>query len=760
MASKDDSPEGTPEKVAATRQRSAKPAAKTAKRQTAKAQKTKADAVEAKAAEAKAAPEVASDKKTASKAAAKKPGTKATAKPRGQAAARARTATRNDTRAPARKSATKPAQSAEATPAEKSATPKSAAPAKPASAADEVKKVSPETAAQPAQTEGAQADPQPDPGSAEAVFAASLANLPLPTKMVENLERIEMLGQRLMSALAKRRPPHPSVEGPGQEFYRNTANAWVKLWAEQPARIIERQVNFWGETLKHYANVQSAFAKGKLGAPDDPGPDDRRFKNPLWQKHPFFNFVKQQYQIGARAIEEAASDLDLEDEIDRKRMGWFTRQLVDMLSPTNFLATNPDALEKALETEGESLVKGLENLVRDIEVNGGELVVSLADRDAFKVGENIGTTPGSVVARTPLYELIQFTPTTEKVHKTPIVVFPPWINKYYIMDLKPQNSLLRWILDQGYTLFVVSWKNPDASYSDTGMDDYVSSYLSVFDQVLEKTGEKDLNAVGYCIAGTTLSLTLALMKKRGDNRVKSATFFTTLTDFSDQGEFTTFLQDDFVGGIEHEVARTGYLGGSLMARTFSFLRANDLVWQPAIRSYMLGEPPPAFDLLYWNGDSTNLPGRMAVEYLRGLCQSNQFAGDGYSVLGESVRLSDVTLPLCAIAAEGDHIAPWKDSWRGVAQMGSEDKQFILSESGHIAGIINPPSKKKYGHYTSDVGFAQTYREWREEAEYHEGSWWPRWQEWLASRSGAMIPARAPQNALAPAPGTYVHERQI
>lgn len=580
----------------------------------------------------------------------------------------------------------------------------------------------------------------------------------LPEKLVQNIERIESLTQRLISALSLRKPKNPGVEGPGADLFTTAASAWVKLLAEQPERVMERQVSYWGETLRHFAEAQAALARGTLSAPPDEGPKDRRFSNPLWERHPFFNFIKRQYQINAEAMMQAASDLDVAEMSDRRRIEWFTRQMIDMMAPTNFLATNPDALEKALATEGESLVKGLENLVRDVESHGGEMIVSLADRDAFRVGENIGTTEGRVVARTKLYELIQYKPTTEKVHAIPLVIFPPWINKFYIMDLKPQNSLIKWIVDQGYTLFVVGWKNPDPSYGDVGMDDYVSSYIEVMDRVLDLTDQKKLNAVGYCIAGTTLSLTLSLLKQRGDDRVNSATFFTTLTDFSDQGEFTAFLQEDFVSGIEQEAARTGVLSSLLMTRTFSFLRANDLVWGPAIRSYMLGESPPAFDLLFWNGDGTNLPGRMAVEYLRGLCQQNAFVRDGFDLLGHRLSIRDLDLPLCAIACETDHIAPAADSWRGIAQMASRDKTFILSQSGHIAGIINPPSKKKYGHYTSDIGFGQDFDAWRKGGQFHDGSWWPRWGEWLGTRSGDLIEARDPEEGFDPAPGVYVHER--
>lgn len=581
---------------------------------------------------------------------------------------------------------------------------------------------------------------------------------PTAHKLAENIERIELLSHRLMAALANRQPPNPGVEGPGPDLYLTAAGAMLKTMAEQPSRMIEHQVNYWAETLKNYARAQEALVKGKLTASGEEGPRDRRFANPLWQTHPYFNLVMRQYQTNAEALRSAAAALELPDQIARRRLDWLTAQIIDMMAPTNFLATNPDALEKAIETEGESLVRGLENLVRDVETHGGEVIVSLADSTAFSVGQNIGTAPGAVVHRTPLFELIQYAPTTDQVHATPLLIFPPWINKFYILDLKPENSLIRWLVDQGHTLFVVSWKNPDASMADTGIEDYVAAYLEAMDKVRDLTDQKKLNVVGYCIAGTTLSLTLALLRARGDDRVNSATFFTTLTDFSDQGEFTTFLQQDFVDGIAEEIARHGLMRARLMSRTMSFLRANDLVWGPAIRSYMMGEAPPAFDLLFWNGDSTNLPGRMAMQYLRGLCQQNAFAGEGFDLMGHRLHLSDVSVPLCAIACETDHIAPWKDCWRGVAQMGSRDRTFILSESGHIAGIVNPPSKKKYGHYRGPSDFSGDHETWRRDAIFHQGSWWPHWGDWLSERAGKMVDARDPGEGIEPAPGRYVHER--
>ncbi|GAB4389421.1 PHA/PHB synthase family protein [Albidovulum sp.] len=581
-------------------------------------------------------------------------------------------------------------------------------------------------------------------------------------KLNANLVKVEALTQRLIQALTKRRPPNPSVEAPGAGLFAQALAAYWKEALENPGKLIEQQATLWGQTLKHYIDAQHALASGKFVAPaDDDTPEDRRFSNPLWKTHPYFNFIKRQYFRNVAAMDMALADIrDLEPH-ERKRVEHFARQLMDMMAPTNFLATNPDALERAVETEGESLVKGLENLVADIEANNGDLLVSLADREAFRLGENIAATEGAVVYRNRMMELIQYKATTDKVREVPVIIFPPWINKFYILDLKPANSLIRWIVDQGYTLFVVSWKNPDRSYADVGLDAYVEEGLiEAIGEARRITGQKQVNAVGYCIAGTALTMAQAVLHKRRDRSVKSATFFTTLTDFSDPGEVAVFLDDDFVEGIEAQVERDGYLDKYYMARTFSFLRSNDLVYQPAIRNYMLGEKPPAFDLLYWNGDGTNLPARMAVEYLRWICQDNQLAEGRIRICGETIGLRDVTVPLFAVACETDHIAPWKGSFNGIRQFGSKDKTFVVSQSGHIAGIVNPPSKGKYGHYTND-GPMEDADSWMAGATFHKGSWWPRWEAWLRARSGKLIEARpigdSDHPPLAPAPGLYVSE---
>ena len=578
-------------------------------------------------------------------------------------------------------------------------------------------------------------------------------------KLEKNMQRIQELTQRLMSTMTNKRKVPKDLQGPEPELYARAGSAMFQEMIQNPSKIIEQQIGYWGKTLQHFVDAQQALGQGTLQAPEDKTPADRRFKNPLWQTHPYFNYLKQQYLLNSEAMAKTVAGMEGLDKADKRRLEFFSHQIVDMLSPTNFLATNPDALNKAVETEGASLVKGLENMIADLEANNGELVVSLADKSAFIVGENLATTPGEVVFRNHMFELIQYSPSTKKVHETPLIIFPPWINKFYILDLKEQNSLIKWIVDQGYTLFVVSWANADESFRDIGMTDYVEDgYITALETVREICDVKKVNAVGYCIAGTTLSLALAVMKARKLDYVKSATFFTTLTDFSDRGEVGVFLSDDFVDGIEAEVGISGYLDSFYMSRTFSYLRSNDLIYQPAIRSYMMGEAPPAFDLLFWNGDGTNLPGKMSVEYLRGLCQDDTFANEGFDVAGVKAQIGDVDVPLCAIACESDHIAAWKSSYRGVQKMGSKDKTFILSGSGHIAGIVNPPSKKKYGHWTN-TDMSLSPEDWQGGAEAHEGSWWPMWDTWLAKKSGKKIEAREPGSAthppIAPAPGRYV-----
>ncbi|EBA03935.1 poly(3-hydroxyalkanoate) polymerase [Rhodobacterales bacterium HTCC2150] len=571
-----------------------------------------------------------------------------------------------------------------------------------------------------------------------------------------NIAKMEKLSERMTTAIANKKSADPGLAGPGNELFSKAFEAYFSDAMSNPAKIFAQQAEYWTKSMAQVVETGKSLTGDDTAVTETKA--DRRFSHPMWQDNPFFNMVKQQYLLSSQAVEDSVADLEGLSAREKNRLTFFSKQIVDMMAPTNFLATNPAAIEKAMETEGQSLVDGMENMVRDLENNNGELLVTLADQGAFEVGENLANSPGGVVFRNKMLELIQYEAKTEQVHKTPIVIFPPWINKYYILDLKPANSFVKWLTEQGYTVFMVSWVNPDASYADTGMVDYVhNGYLKAIEAVKSITNEPQVNAIGYCIGGTTLSLTAALLSQRGDDSIKSVTLFTTITDFSDQGEMAVFLDDDFVDGIERQVVETGVLESVFMTRTFSYLRPNDLIYGPAIKSYMMGEAPPVFDLLYWNSDSTNLPGRMAVKYLRQLCQKNEFALDGFPLGDDSVTLADVKQPIFAIGCETDHIAAWDASLNGVRQMGSKDKTFVMSQSGHIAGIVNPPSKNKYGHYTNtNLTDPET---WRENAELTAGSWWPVWEKWLSGRSEDMIPARKVGTKTFPvlceAPGTYV-----
>ena len=579
-----------------------------------------------------------------------------------------------------------------------------------------------------------------------------------PKVLQKNLDELETLTVRMVKAISNKRESDPSLSGPSNELYAKAAAAYYAEMMAKPEKMIEQQVQFWRKSLENFSSAQGKIAPSEDAEAPKARSADRRFKNPLWDSNPYFSFVRDQYLLTSEVINSTVDGLHELEGHDKQRAQFFARQVVDMFSPSNFFGTNPDALEKAMETNGQSLVDGLSNFVRDLEANDGELAVTLADPTAFEVGKNIATSDGAVVFRNRMFELIQYTPTTKQVHKVPLVIFPPWINKFYILDLKEQNSFIRFAVSQGFTVFVVSWVNPDETYKDVGIEDYVKEgvYAAV-DAALEITGNKRVNAIGYCIGGTLLTIALADMAQKGDDRIKSATYFTALTDFEEAGELGVFIDEDFLAAIEKEVDGRGYLDSLFMSRTFSFLRANDLVYGPAVRSYMMGEAPPAFDLLFWNGDSTNLPAKMAKEYLRKLYSANDLIHDRFMVDGTVVKMSDIETPFYAVASEADHIAPWKSSFKGLSKT-SGDKNFVLAESGHIAGVVNPPSSGKYGYWLNDEPLDDP-DDWQASGTHHKGSWWENWAKWLANHSGKQVEARQPGSdkhpILSKAPGTYV-----
>lgn len=581
-----------------------------------------------------------------------------------------------------------------------------------------------------------------------------------------NLGKIEALYARLISAMQKAPLVRPELHGhDGQLFMGTMMKAWSEAFT-QPQKFIETQYSMWQESMNMFAQMQQSFLNPEAAKPDDPAPKDRRFAHPMWQSNPYFAMIKQQYFKNAELMRQSmTAGAEELSERDQKRLGFFTEQIIDMIAPTNFLATNPEALSRAVETEGQSLVQGLENLIADIERNNGLFNARLSDMDAFEVGKTIAYTQGAVVHRTALYELIEYTPSTDVVYEVPLILFPPWINKYYILDLQSKNSLIKWLVDQGYRVFIVSWVNPEPQHHDIGMLDYIEQgYIDAISTVRDITGKADVNALGYCIAGTTLQLALSYMKHKGFEPPLSATFLTTLNDFSNHGEFTAFLHDEFIDGIERQVATDGVLNAYIMSRTMSYLRANDLVYAPAVRNYLLGDAPPAFDLLYWNEDGANLPARMTMEYLRQLCQQNAFVTDGVHLEGAPLlKVTDVDIPIYYLTCEADHIAPWMDCYMGYVQTKSKDRRFVLAQSGHVAGVVNPASRKKYGHYTSDKD-QKNAQSWKEHAQFNDMSWWVDFDAWLGPRSGAKIPSQPPGTksypVIEPAPGTYVKRKAV
>ena len=593
-------------------------------------------------------------------------------------------------------------------------------------------------------------------------MTSSDKNLPsIDLQLNANLQKLEELSGRFFEVLNNKKQINLGLNGPGHDLFVKTAGAYLKNMAQNPTFFMEQQISYWGKTLEYFAETQEQFFSNSA---DNENIEhvDKRFTHQLWKTNPFYKNVLKQYHVNSNTISEAVAQVEGLSSKDQARLEYFSSQIIDMMAPTNFFGTNPDALEKAFLSKGESLVKGLENLIRDLESNNGELLVRLADETAFKVGSDLAATPGKVVFRNRLFELIQYSPSTKMVYQTPLLIFPPWINKFYILDLKPHNSLIRWIVDQGYTLFVVSWVNPDTSYADVGLEEYIEEgYFEAIEQVKSICNAKTINALGYCIAGTVLSIVMSLMKKRGDASINTATLLTTLTDFSDQREFTPFLQNDFIDTIESEIKNKGILESFIIARTFSFLRSNDLIYSPAIKSYMMGEAPPSFDLLFWNGDGSNLPGKMALQYLRHLCQDNQFAKNQLKMFGEKLGVSDIETPVFAVSCETDHIASWEDSFRGLHNFSSKEKTFVLSEAGHVAGIVNAPGRGKYGYYFGDDDFKNS-ENWKQRAYFKKESWWPFWEKWLRGQSKDLVKARTPGALvdvdLGAAPGCYVHQK--
>ncbi len=544
--------------------------------------------------------------------------------------------------------------------------------------------------------------------------------------------------------------------------YRRMGEVFMDAYVQMlrnPEKLAEAQHGLW----KQYMGLWQTTARRMMGeeveAQIKPEPHDRRFKDSEWSDNAVFDHIKQTYLLGSHWLRDLMSDVDGLDDKTAHKLDFFTRLFVDALSPTNFALTNPEVLRCTAETGGDNLVKGLENFLDDLDRGKGRLAVRMVDEDSFTVGKDLATTPGKVVFRSELFELIQYAPTTEKVHRKPFLIVPPWINKFYILDLKPQNSFVRWVVEQGHTVFVVSWVNPDSGHADVSFEDYMTNGLmKAVDAVLSATGEKRLNVLGYCIGGTLLACTLAHMAAIKDNRVASATFLTTLVDFEDVGDIGVFIDEEQIVEIENSMEERGYLEGSDMASTFTALRVNDLLWSFVINNYLKGRDPVPFDILYWNSDSTRLPAAMHSYYLRNLYLENKLVEPGGIELGGTpIELQRIRTPAYMLSTADDHIAPWKSTYVATRHFRGPTV-FTLAKSGHVAGVVNPPVKNKYGYWTNTEN-PHSADEWFTNAKVHDGSWWAHWNEWLVSHAGAMVNAREPGSgnlpAICDAPGTYV-----
>ncbi len=594
------------------------------------------------------------------------------------------------------------------------------------------------------------AEPAPEPTAATPNQAELIETLSM------NLAKAAMMAQSAIAEAALTQADRPAALSADPFNVAPAMTSVMTSLAAQPDKMIQAQADLFGR----YMQLWSSTARQAAGEAPDPAPVDKRFKDPAWSENPMFDIMRRSYLLTSDWMNGLIAGVEDVDPTLKRRAQFFTRLLTDAFSPSNFLASNPVALKALAETSGESLVKGMQNFAADLERGGGSLRISQADYGKFVVGENVATAPGQVVWRDELFELIQYAPSTESQHEIPLLIFPPWINKFYIMDLQPANSLIRWLSAQGFTVFVCSWVNPDRDKAGFGFDDYLEKgiYRAV-EKTLEQAGTKQLNAVGYCIGGTLLGAGLAHMAAKGDKRIAAATFFAAQHDFAEAGDLLLFTDEHWIAEIERQMdAAGGVLPGAAMAETFNALRSNDLIWSFFISNYLLGKDPPAFDLLFWNADQTRMPKTLHLDYLRQMYGANALAKGQFEIGGLTADLSKVEIPLYFQASREDHIAPMNSVYRSAKLFGGKDVTFTLAGSGHIAGVINAPAAKKYQHWTNPA-LPATLAEWQADAVEHPGSWWEHWSAWLGARSGKQIPARDPAKGplkpIEPAPGSYV-----
>ena len=583
------------------------------------------------------------------------------------------------------------------------------------------------------------------------------------TELAQTYADIAKRSSQLMSDYIARQsagglPSFGDELGVAKAFYEMSG----KLFAD-PAKFAEMQMKVWQDYMSLWQNSMLQFF-GQYAQPViEPAKGDRRFKHDDWQQNFLFDYIKQSYLIAAKHLHQTVGSVQGLDERTAKKVDFYTRQYIDALSPSNFVLTNPEVLRETVASGGQNLVKGLNNLLEDLESGDGKQVrVKMTDPSAFQVGGNLAITPGKVVYQNDLMQLVQYAPLTEEVYKRPLLILPPWINKFYILDMRENNSFVRWATAQGHTVFIVSWINPDASHAAITFDQYMlHGPLDALDAIEQATGEREIDAIGFCLGGTLLATTLAYMAAKKDNRIKSATFFASMIDFAEPGELEIFIDEQQVTNLEKKMLERGYLEGSEMATTFNMLRANDLIWSFVVNNYLLGKDPFPFDLLHWNSDSTRMPAAMHSFYLRNMYINNLLREPGGLTLnGVPIDLKKVKVPLYFASTIEDHIAPWKSTYAG-AQLFKGKVRFVLGGSGHIAGIINPPAANKYGYWINEQP-ADTPPAWLEAATQHPGSWWTDWAKWVEQYAGEKVAARVPGDgklkALEDAPGSFVKLR--
>ena len=580
-----------------------------------------------------------------------------------------------------------------------------------------------------------------------------------PAQSAKVFAEVAERSSRLLGEFLKRQADGRGV-ATSDEF--GIARAFMDLSARMladPWKLAEMQTKlFWDHVALWQSTMQRMLGNDALPVAE-PAKGDNRFREADWQDQFLFDYIKQSYLIAARHMRDAVSSVEGLPEETQKKVNFYTRQYIDALSPSNFALTNPQVLRETLRSGGQNLVRGLNNLLADIERGG----IRMTDEKAFKLGVNVATTPGKVVFQNELMQLIQYAPSTQTVFKRPLLVIPPWINKYYILDLREKNSFVRWAVGEGHTVFVISWVNPDGRYAGKSFDDYMfEGPLAALDAIGKATGETEVNIIGYCLGGTLLGATLAWMAEKSDPRAASATFFASLLDFSIPGELGVFIDEPQVESLERRMNERGYLEGYEMAATFNMLRANDLVWSFVVNNYLLGKDPFPFDLLFWNADSTRMPAKMHSFYLRNMYLANRLKDPGGITLGAvPIDLGKIAIPAYFVSTLEDHIAPWKSTYKG-ARILSGPKRFVLGGSGHIAGIVNPPSAKKYGYRTWSQ-LPDSAEEWLAAATLNQGSWWNDWQAWIAGLNGpdrapARVPGAGKLPALEDAPGSYASVR--